>query len=155
MTTLYWRVRARKDGDTGSWASASFQRNRLAGPALLGPANGATLAQPAQPPLFRWNAVPGAVNYIVEVDTSATPDWVDAKSASTRTTSLVWSESSQQDPGTYSWRVTAEIGQGQLTFPSESRSYTIGQLGGITASRRLPTPRSSRSSSTGTRCPVR
>jgi hypothetical protein len=132
MTRLYWRVRARKDGDTGSWATATFQRNKLAGPALLSPASGTTLSQPSQPPLFRWNAVPGAVDYVVEVDTSASPDWVDAKSVITRTTSLVWSEFSQQDPGAYSWRVTAEIGQGQLTFPSDSRSYTIGQLGAIT-----------------------
>ena len=131
MTRLYWRVRARKDGDTGSWATATFQRNKLAGPTLLAPANGVTLAQPAQPPVMRWNAVPGAVDYVVEVDTTATPDWVDAKSFTTRATSLVWSEFSQQDPGTYSWRVTAEIGQGQLTFPSDSRSYTIGQLGAV------------------------
>jgi hypothetical protein len=131
MTRLYWRVRARKDGDTGSWAGSTFDRNKLAGPALLAPASGVTLSQPGQPPLFRWNTVTGAVDYVVEVDTSASPDWVDAKSFTTRATSLVWSEFSQQDPGTYSWRVTAEIGQGQLTFPSASRSYTIGQLGAI------------------------
>jgi hypothetical protein len=131
MTRLYWRVRARKDGVTGSWANSTFQRNKLAGPTLVGPANGVTLAQPGQPPVLIWNAIPGAVDYVVEVDTTAAPDWVDAKAVTTRATSLVWSEGSQQDPGTYSWRVTAEIGQGQLTFPSDQRSYTIGQLGAI------------------------
>ena len=131
MTRLYWRVRARKDGDTGSWAGATFQRNKLAGPVLVGPASGAQLQQPGQPPVLRWNAVPGAVDYLVEVDTTAAPDWVDARSMTTRATSLVWSEWSQQDPGTYSWRVTAQIAQGQLTVPSQTRSYTIGQLGAV------------------------
>jgi len=131
MTRLYWRVRARKDGDTGQWATSSFQRNKLAGPSLVAPANGANLAQPGQPPVLRWNPVPGAVDYIVEVDTTASPDWVDSRTVTTRATSMVWSDGSQQDAGTYSWRVTAEISQGQLTFPSEQRSYTIGALGAV------------------------
>ena len=131
MTRLYWRVRARKDGDTGQWAGASFQRNKLAGPTVVGPANGATLSQPGQPPVFRWNEVPGAVDYVVEVDTTASPDWVDSRTVITRATSIVWSDAAQQDAGTYTWRVTAEIGQGQLTFPSDQRSYTLGALGAI------------------------
>jgi len=131
MTRLYWRVRAHRDGDTGQWATSSFQRNKLAGPTLLAPANGATLAQPGQPPVLQWSAVTGAVDYVVEVDTTASPDWVNSRTVVTRATSMVWSDGSQQDSGAYSWRVTAEIAQGQLTSPSETRSYTIGELGAI------------------------
>ncbi|WP_230487141.1 fibronectin type III domain-containing protein [Nocardioides anomalus] len=138
MTKLYWRVRARKDGETGGWANGSFSRNKLAGPTLLAPDDGATLAQPSQAPLLRWNPVAGATSYTVEVDKGATPDWVDSRTAGTRGTSMVWAEGSQQDVGTYSWRVTATVGSGQTTFSSAARSYTIGTLGAITVTSPAP-----------------
>lgn len=132
MVRLYWRVRATAGSTASSWASASFSRNRLNGPVLVSPLDGTTLAQPTTPPLLRWDAVPGATKYTVEVDNGADADFVGSKSVSTKLTSMVWYEKTQQDVGTtYSWRVTAEVGDGQLTFPSEARTYTLGPLPAI------------------------
>ena len=130
MVKLYWRVRAKGSGGTGSWSDDGvLNRTRLAGPNLLAPANGALLEQPGQPPVLRWDPVVGATKYTVEVDTGANPDWVGSKKETTKTTSFVWREETQQESDTtYSWRVVAEVGDGQLTEVSASRNYTNGAL---------------------------
>lgn len=130
MVKLYWRVRARSGSDNGPWATASFSRTRLNGPTLVSPANAASLPQPTQPPLLKWSVVAGATSYNVEVDSGDTPDWVDTDSYQTTTSSLV--VPGALEAGTYWWRVTAALGAGQLTFPSEERSYVVGDLGDIT-----------------------
>lgn len=126
MSKIWWRVRTRTSSGNSGWATASFTRGKLGGPALVSPASGDQLLQPSQPPLLRWNAVTGATNYTVEVDRGATADWVDSETYSTQTTSLVLPD--PQENGEYWWRVRAEIGSGQSTYPSEARSYTVGPL---------------------------
>jgi len=127
MQSLWWRVRAAANGRNGAWraASAPLNRSQPAGPTLASPADGADLAQPSNPALLVWAPIAGATSYTVEVDTSASPDWVGSTSYTTQNTSFVVPS---QGPGTYSWRVTAQIGSGQSTLPSSSRSYTIEPL---------------------------
>ena len=123
---LWWRVRAvNARGGSSRWATASFSRKAAAGPSLVSPASGATLTQPANPPLLRWNPVNGAESYEIEIDT-AEHDWVETETYSTSTTSLVVPD--PQQPGTYWWRVRAKLDGDILTRPSSTRSYVVGAL---------------------------
>jgi len=65
---VYWRVAATKGVGWSQWATASFNRSQRSGPILTEPADGATLDQPEHPPVLRWNPVPGARTYVVEID---------------------------------------------------------------------------------------
>jgi hypothetical protein len=126
MSKIWWRVRTRTSSGASGWATASFTRNKLAGPSLREPANGATLAQPTQPPLLRWEPVAGATSYQVEIDRGDEADWVDTQTYSTQTTSLVVPD--PQENGQYWWRVRAEVGAGQSTHPSPAWLYKVGPL---------------------------
>ena len=65
----YMQVRAKDSADAWSdWTSAGFVVAHCAGPALTGPVAGASLAQPADPPLLTWAPVAGAISYTVEID---------------------------------------------------------------------------------------
>jgi hypothetical protein len=123
--TNYWRVRALNVGNEASaWSTGSFGNPEVKVPVPASPADGATLVQPANPPLLSWSGSPGATSYTVEVD--GEPDFVGAKSYSTKTTSLV-----VPDPlgaGDYWWRVTAVKGPGLISQPSASASFIIGAL---------------------------
>jgi hypothetical protein len=151
MTKIWWRVRTKAASGASAWATGSFTRGKLAGPATTAPAHGALLKQPSQPPLLKWDAVPGATSYSVEVDRGVTADltepenrpaswsdeivphlvdWVDSTIYTTQTTALVLPD--PQENGLYSWRVRAEIGSGQSTHPSTGRSYLVGPLLDVT-----------------------
>jgi hypothetical protein len=52
--TTYWRVRAFTGSEASSWSGSEFGKAALARPLTLTPANGATLAQPTNPPLLSW-----------------------------------------------------------------------------------------------------
>ncbi len=123
---LSWRVRAYKDSGAASrWSSASFTRSQLAGPTLLAPADGATLSQPSNPPLLRWNPVAGALSYEIELD-GPEEDWVDTTTYTTRISSLVIPD--PQAPGTFAWRVRALLDSGLSTKPSAARTYDVAPL---------------------------
>ena len=62
------RMRRRR-GATGRLSTFTVEAGP--GPTLTGPDDGATLAQPADPPLLVWTPVAGAATYTVEVDTEA------------------------------------------------------------------------------------
>ena len=126
MTQIYWRLRSRNATGTSTWVSATFNRTRLAGPALTSPADGATLPQPHQPPLLQWAPLTGATGYTVEVDRGPSPDWVDSTSYDTRITSYVVPD--PQENGVYAWRVRAMLGDGQSTLHSTPRTYIVGEL---------------------------
>lgn len=121
---LWWRVRAVKNRTASRWATASFVRTAPAGPTLVAPGHGASLAQPQSPPLLRWNPVAGAERYRIEIDT-AERDWVETRSFTTETAAFVVPP---QQPGTYWWRVRAELDGGIYTRVSAPRSYTVRPL---------------------------
>ena len=122
---VYWRVAATKGIGWSKWASGSFNRSQRSGPILTEPADGADLDQPEHPPVLRWDPVPGARSYVVEID-GEERDWVDTETYTTKTTSLVPTET--QQPGTYWWRVRAYFDSATNSLPSSERSYTIGAL---------------------------
>jgi hypothetical protein len=68
-TTYYWRVNAKKNGQTSAWSPTwSFtitNESAPAAPALISPVNGATGLP--QDPTLTWSAVPGAASYDVQV----------------------------------------------------------------------------------------
>lgn len=125
--SIHWRVRAAGASGTSPWSEATFTRQALAGPAPLGPADGALLDPPEEPALISWQPVNGAVSYTLEVGTD--PQFVDAslsKSYTTQASSYV-----VPDPVVateYYWRVKATLGSSVVTDWSAVRGYTVGGL---------------------------
>ena len=88
------------------------------------PGNGASLVQPDNPPLLRWDGAQGATSYTVQLDGDA--DFIGAKSYTTKITSLV-----VPDPlivGTYYWRVIATKTTGIVSQPSATSSFSVQPL---------------------------
>lgn len=133
---VYWRVSAGRDRKWSAWSSASFTRTQRDGPILTEPEDGAELDQPEHPPVLRWDSVPGAVKYVVEID-GEERDWVDTETYETETTSLVPTET--QQPGTYWWRVRTFFDREVNSLPSAARSYTIGPLPSVELTETAPT----------------
>ena len=111
---LYWRVAATRGGGWSRWSVESFNRAQRSGPVLAAADTDAHYQQATRPPVLRWSPVSGAEGYTVEIDTvddpvAGTADWVDSKTYSTETTSLVPTET--QEPGEYAWRVRADFGR--------------------------------------------
>lgn len=122
--TQHWRVTPVKKGSPPSWASGSFSVAAVDVPVPTTPANGATLPQPSQPPLLRWQTSRGATSYIVEVDGDS--DFIGATSYTTRTTSLALPKA--LPAGDYFWRVTASLGQGLNSVPSNTSTFVLAPL---------------------------
>jgi large repetitive protein len=126
---IFWRVRAVNSTGTGAPATSSFFRNPLAGPTLISPTQGQSLAQPGNPPVLAWTPVAGAISYTVQVDTDDSfiaPFTVDNKITST-TSYLVPTPLIAQP---YHWRVKATLGTGVETEWSETRIF---EPSGLTA----------------------
>lgn len=111
---IHWRVSAVNATGTGQPANATFSRGSLAGPALVSPANGATLQQPTEPPVLSWSPVAGAVSYTIQVDTDESfvpPFTVDNAVVSTTSHLIPTPLIAQQ----YHWRVRASLANGAET----------------------------------------
>jgi len=121
---VWWRVSATKGGGWSKWSTATFNRAQRSGPVLAEPDNGAEFRQSVKPPVLRWDPVPGAQGYSVEIDSGVDPDWVDTKLYTTETTSLVPTET-QEPADDYWWRVRADFGGGISSAASDPRSYSI------------------------------
>jgi len=131
----FWEVRAYSGSTAGEWATGDFFIEQLDGPALSTPANGATLAQPADPPVLTWSPVAGATSYSIQVAGNDTFT-ASLKSYTTKTTSYVVPD--QVPNGTYYWRVTANFATNISSKASEVRSYTIGPLPQVTGATATP-----------------
>ena len=131
---LYWRVRVNGSGE--NWSDiATFGRDPVAGPALLGPADGADMVEPESPAVLSWTPIPGADNYEVQIGTD--PNFVDQTTTKdTESTSYV---PGLQLPTTYYWRVRAEMSSGFFTQWSTSRSYDELGVRGPTGDGLYPT----------------
>jgi len=135
--TLYWRVSATKGGGWSRWAQASFTRSQRSGPELLEPVDGTQFRQSEKPPVLRWAPTPGAESYTVEIDRGPVADWVDTKTYTTETTSLVPTET--QEPADYVWRVRANLGDGISSAPSSPGAYSILAMPAVQLDATTPT----------------
>jgi hypothetical protein len=121
----YWQVRAiDADGLSSDWAAgSSFTVAPVTPPANLSP-DGATLAQPDQPVRLRWDVVPGATSYTVEVGTDS--GFVGAKTYASQVNTLV-----VPDPPVatgYFWHVKAALAPGIESPYSATATYTAGSI---------------------------
>ena len=122
----YMGVRAKDStGAWSDWTTSAFTVTAAAGPELLGPDEGITLAQPADPPLLTWTPVSGAASYTVEVDTE--PGFVSPSTYPTEATALVVPDNHAPDV-TYYWRVRADLANGFSTNYSDYRSYAVAPI---------------------------
>jgi hypothetical protein len=121
---VWWRVQAVAGRETGPWSTTSFERDRLAGPVLLSPADGHRLDQPEEPALLAWHPVNGATGYTVEIDDAA--DFIGATSYTTKTSSYV--VPNPQVATTYFWRVRATLASGVVTDHSDAWTYELSGL---------------------------
>ena len=119
--TNYWRVRALTGNEASTWVSSEFGKAAVARPTTVSPANGSTLAQPTNPPLLSWTAVPGATGYKIEVDDAE--DFVNAMTFETKTTSLVVDQPLNAAP--WYWRVSALKGPTMQSLASDVATFTI------------------------------
>lgn len=123
--TQYWRVQAYSAaGDPSGWADATFTRAPVQVPVLVSPPEAAALQQPGNPPVLTWDPSPGAISYLVEVDSDS--DFVGSSTYETKSTSLV-----VPDPlgaGDWFWRVVAAKDNNLKSEPSAARSFVIAAI---------------------------
>ncbi len=132
-TELFWQVRARfSTTSTSDWVQASFRRGALTRPVPESPENGSQLQPPSDPAAFHWSTVPGATGYDVQVGTDG--EFTDPARYTTRSVKgTSYTEVTQQAPGTYFWRVRAQMSAGTVTpwsaeTAGEAWSYTVRPL---------------------------
>lgn len=119
-----WRVRSvSASNERSDWAAASLSTPVVGTPTPTSPAAGATLAQPSEPPLLTWTAVPGATSYTVQVD--GDEDLIGATTHSTRNTSLV--VPTVLGEGDWFWQVTAVMGD-YSSAPSNVSRFDIASI---------------------------
>ena len=121
---VWWRVQANTTTGESGWSEGSFQRDDLAGPALVSPADHAVLDQPEDPALLSWEPVDGAVGYTIEIDNA--DDFISPKVYTTMNSSYV--VPNPQIAETYHWRVRATLAGGVFTSYSDDRAYSISGL---------------------------
>src|SRR3954452_9691797 len=124
--TYWWRVQAVDSaGNTSPWSSPdSIEELWADTPTLTALDDGVTTSYPAEPLILRWDPVPGAAEYSVEI--SANDSF---SSLVTKNADPVVIQATNLAPGlllasnTYFWRVTPLDAQGNPGEPSEVRSF--------------------------------
>lgn len=120
-----WQVRAvSSSNERSDWAAAPLTTPVVGAPTPTSPTAGATLAQPDEPPLLTWTAIPGATSYVVQLDGDS--DMIGASSYTTKNTSLVFPTTLGE--GDWFWQVTAVKGD----FSSLPSSVSQFDIAGIT-----------------------
>lgn len=108
---LTWRVRGAVNGVESDWSTESFTRDAVNAPQLLSPDNGEELSQPGEPLVYRWEAVPGAVDYTIE--RSLDQGFVDPAQVTKYTTkATMYAPNAIPVDQTYYWRVIANLKSG-------------------------------------------
>jgi hypothetical protein len=106
----YWRVRAIDTRDrAGRWSPArSLAKRWTDAPQLRGPVNGAIVTYPGTPLVLRWDPVPFAYKYRVQIatDPSFAHSALGDRSAGVETSGTAFSVQSTLAPGRYYWSVT-------------------------------------------------
>jgi len=125
--SYWWRVQAvGANGDTSPWSEArSIEKLWADSPALTSPDEGATISFPAEPLVLRWDPVPGAAKYSVEIASDE-----DLSSLVTSGGNPVVIQATNLAPPIllssrpYYWAVTPLDAQGNPGEQSEVRSFT-------------------------------
>jgi hypothetical protein len=133
----FWRVRAYDaSGLVGSWAQSTFTIDPVPAPTTLSP-DGATLEQPASPPLLSWDEVRGAEAYVVQLDDEEDDAYVGAREYTTKVTSLVVPEAlpTGDDGESYRWRVKTVRDTGVESDFSDDATFTLSPIAAVTLSK--------------------
>ena len=131
--TYIWRVR-RVDSNLptanpGPWTIGGTFTSRRSLPSLVSPAASASV--PANGPLFTWNPVPGASQYLVQVrGAGATYNWANVTTAAT-----AWAADRTMTAGNWQWRVIAKDAGGAELGTTQWRGFTVP-----TSSTTIPPP---------------
>lgn len=136
--TLYWRVQATDSSGNSSFSEAQVAVGELVPPTGLAvsPSTGATILPPAAPPVMRWDAVPGATGYDIEVDAEGDGVGGTVKS-NIKTTTYVWPDpqgvGEQSLPEDFHVRVRARFDNNLQTNWTEYVAYDVNQLDPVTS----------------------
>lgn len=120
---LYWRVAA-TDGSNGvgPFAVGTFTRVWAFAPAVVSPADGATLTYPDDPLLFTWLPLAGAQKYTIQIDDDV--NFISPlNSVTTNNTSFTLTDP-QTNEQQFFWRVQGVSGSVVSPY-SEPRSYRV------------------------------
>lgn len=124
--TIWWHVQAKYPSGTSAFSEDSFTQPSPAYPTQLDPSGNPTLVAPEQPLVLKWNAVPKAVSYDVQVTDD--PQFGRIISTTNVKTNTLTFTNSLPARGTYYWRVQARFSGGVVSGypdPSLAGSYTI------------------------------
>ena len=122
---LYWRVAATDGSSTnvGPWSQVRTFRKTLApAPHIVGPVSDTTFVYPTQTPILRWDPLPGAQSYNVEIDDEDA--FINPQSVGTASTAYVVTSSLTLDKRYY-WKVSGVTPDGNATADSETRSFFV------------------------------
>jgi hypothetical protein len=125
--TYWWRVRADDGaGNVSGWSNPlSFTKEWGSAPVLTAPANGATVVFPDTPLTLKWNAVPLAAEYKLEVasDVSFSESSLVSTNFPLETQALQYTVPEALANGTYYWAVTPIDAKGNVGTTSTVRSF--------------------------------
>jgi hypothetical protein len=125
--TYYWRVRGVSAADhPGPWSKTRIIRKNWSGtPQLVSPSAGTTVSWPSEPPVLKWNPVPGAVSYDVWLASdSGLSNLVLGSVSSPQTTyATQLALTSTLTPGTYYWAITPVDAEGNKGVRSRITSF--------------------------------
>ena len=128
---LYWRVRAYDGQGWGPFSpAAAFNVSVVAPPTNLSVSGGQATSPPVKPPVARWDAVPGAVSYTLQVDDEG-DEVNNTDYTNIRGTSFVIPR--PQAMGDYFVRVRANFDYGLQTQSSAWVKYDVDRLPDVTA----------------------
>ena len=122
----FWRVRAVDAGNhAGRWSAVrSIQQRWTATPVLLAPREGETVDYPRTPLVFRWEPIPGAFKYRVDIATDAgLANSVFGRRQSITTSGTDFALPTALGPGPYYWAVTPLDAQEHPGARSAVRSF--------------------------------
>jgi len=130
----WWRVRAiTAAGALGAWSTArSLTMAWTAQPALLTPADGATLVYPDDDFRLKWNVVPGAAKYLVKLATDPELGSVVFAGGPVETSATSFTLTAPLAPGTYYWSITPLDAEGHAGTPSATASFEWAWPSGTT-----------------------
>jgi hypothetical protein len=122
---LYWRVAA-TDGtasNVGPWSQTStFEKTLAPAPHIVGPVSDTTFVYPVQTPTLRWDPLPGAKSYNVEIDDEDA--FINPTTIGTASTAYVVTSGLTLDKRYY-WKVSGVTPDGNDTAESETRSFFV------------------------------
>jgi hypothetical protein len=123
--TYWWRVRADDGaGHVSGWSTPlSFVKAWGPAPTLTAPANGATVVFPDTPLTLKWNSVPLAAEYRLDIASDLSLSSPIASQYPLETQALQYTVPEALANGTYYWAVTPIDAQGNLGDRSSVRSF--------------------------------